>query len=516
VGGIKYLHDHFGGTEGLLRSISFYKIAIPRYLLYRYHSWRESDSETWRQLDVETSQMGLEKILELEGFYIKCGQLCASNFGDAFPKIWQDTMSVLQDQVPPQDFEVIKSIVASELDMEKTFASFDPVPIGAASIGQVHRATLNDDHRTPVVVKVCYPDVERLLRGDVRTIKLFAQVAQPVHVPALEETEKQFQTEFDYRREALNLATVRENLRRAGLAGLGKLCQVPRPYLDLCTKRVLVMEELAGDKLQVELEKDMQRHAKRAGMSVQAYLEAQAKQKRMQRQETHEPPPLGSSGSGRSQLAPKPVPNDASSKSHQSVAEERLLGPTSQQYAMMIAILDQKRRISNAVNRCYNWTAGVIPGVRRRSYQDKSVLPLNHAQLVDDLFRIHGHEVLVDGFFNADPHPGNILLVRLPDGSPQLGLIDYGQVKTLTKPQRHLFARLIIALDEDNREEIVSLMKEAGYKSERMDPDTMYVYAKGRFVGGRSKMTDDNVSRRMTKNERTAQHPVDSIIDSGI
>lgn len=183
---------------------------------------------------------------------------------------------------------------------------------------------------------------------------------------------------------------------------------------------------------------------------------------------------------------------------------------------MMIAILDQKRRISNAVNRCYNWTAGVIPGVRRRSYQDKSVLPLNHAQLVDDLFRIHGHEVLVDGFFNADPHPGNILLVRLPDGSPQLGLIDYGQVKTLTKPQRHLFARLIIALDEDNREEIVSLMKEAGYKSERMDPDTMYVYAKGRFVGGRSKMTDDNVSRRMTKNERTAQHPVDSIIDSGI
>jgi aarF domain-containing kinase len=72
------------------------------------------------------------------------------------------------------------------------------------------------------------------------------------------------------------------------------------------------------------------------------------------------------------------------------------------------------------------------------------------------------------------------LLIRLPDGSPQLGLIDYGQVKTLTKQQRHLFAKIIIALDNDDKAEIVNLMKEAGYRSERMDPDVMYVYAKGK------------------------------------
>jgi aarF domain-containing kinase len=87
--------------------------------------------------------------------------------------------------------------------------------------------------------------------------------------------------------------------------------------------------------------------------------------------------------------------------------------------------------------------------------------------------------VLVDGFFNADPHPGNLLLIRHSDGSPQLGLIDYGQVKTLTKEQRHLFARLVLALNDNDKDKIVELMKEAGYRSERMDPDTMYVYAKG-------------------------------------
>jgi ubiquinone biosynthesis protein len=72
--------------------------------------------------------------------------------GDAFPKIWQTTMSVLQDQVPPQPFHIIRDIVASELDFEGTFATFEPEPIGSASIGQVHRATLQDG--TPVVVKV--------------------------------------------------------------------------------------------------------------------------------------------------------------------------------------------------------------------------------------------------------------------------------------------------------------------------------------------------------------------------
>lgn len=337
---------------------------------------------------------------------------------------------------------MIKSIVESELDFDATFASFDPIPIGAASIGQVHRAVLKDGTR--VVVKVCYPNVERLLRGDVRTIKLFARLAQPVHVPALEETERQFQTEFDYRQEAANLARVRDNLMRAGLAGPGKLCQVPQPYLDLCTKRVLVMEELRGPKLQVALRHDAEHHAARAGTTVDQYVEAQRERANA----------LEEQG--------KAVPS-----------------PTRQQYDLFISLVDQKRRLRNAWNRWHNLTLGLLPGAETRPYLDKSVLPLNHAQLVDDLFAVHGHEVLVDGFFNGDPHPGNILLCRLPDGTPQIGLIDYGQTKSLTKEQRHLFAKLIIALDNDDKDEIVRLMKEAGFKSERMDPDVMYAYAKG-------------------------------------
>jgi aarF domain-containing kinase len=470
LGGAKYVHDHVGGSEGLQRSLSFYALAVPKYLEYRFHMWKDSPDDVWDDLDRETSEQGLQKILELRGFYIKCGQMCASNIGNAFPPIWQDTMSVLQDQVPPQSFDVIRSVIDQELDFDATFASFDPEPIGAASIGQVHKATLRDGR--PVVVKVRYPDVERLLTGDVRTIKMFAQVAQPVHVPALEEIEKQFQTEFDYRMEALQLNEVRENLIQAGLAGPGKMCQVPKPYMDLCTKCVLVMEELRGDKLAVELKRDLEHHAARAGQSVKQYMEA------------------------------------VQNKERECEAQgKEWVGPSSSEYDLYIAVVDGKRRIQNAWNRIYNTLMGWAPGVAKRNYEDRSELPLNHAKLVDDLFYVHGHEVLVNGVFNGDPHPGNILLCRSYDGTPQLGLIDYGQVKRLSKENRVLFAKLIVALDDDNRDEIIRLMQEAGFRSQKMDPEVIYLYAKVGYDQDNASLTN-NMHIQMFMEELESRDPI--------
>jgi aarF domain-containing kinase len=422
-----YFHDHFGGTEGLYRALSFYSLAIPKYVVYRYHQWIQSPDHVWDELDKETSQLGLDKILELRGFYIKCGQMCASNIGDAFPVVWQDTMSVLQDQVPPEDFEtVILPILRSELDYDRIFDSVDPIPIGSASIGQVHRATLRDTLQ-PVVVKICYPHVERLLRGDVRTITAFCEVAQPVHVPSLKEVEKQFATEFDYRAEAENLRLVRDNLTRAGLCGPGRLCVMPEPYRELCTKRVLVMEELAGEKLVDVLKRDARVWAKHASKWL------------------------------------------SNQDSERQVTREQL--------ETYLAGLETSRRVQNALRSVYNWSYGLWFGTQLE-YQSKVELPHNPAKLVDDLLLIHGHQVLVDGRFNADCHPGNFLLCRNKDGSHQLGLIDYGQVKTLTKEERRLLARIIVALDDDDKDEVVKLMKEAGFKSQRMDPDVIYMYAK--------------------------------------
>jgi hypothetical protein len=66
---------------------------------------------------------------------------------------------------------------------------------------------------------------------------MFAQIAQPVHVPALEEIEKQFMTEFDYVKEGEQLNQVKHNLQKAGLEGPGKLCRVPKAYMEYCTSK---------------------------------------------------------------------------------------------------------------------------------------------------------------------------------------------------------------------------------------------------------------------------------------
>lgn len=463
--GMKHLYvDIAGGTlEGLERSIIFYSFGIPKYVLYRWYMYLypNDHDELWDELNTRTSQQGLQIILQLQGFYIKCGQLCASNVGNSFPKIWQDTMSILQDQCPYQDYKIVEQIIKNEYhinDVHEIFESIDPIPIGAASIGQVHRALLkvkNSDTATktiPVVIKVCYPNAERLLRGDVRTIKLFAQMAQPVHVPGIIEMEKQFATEFNYQLEGQHLDIVRRNLIKAGLCqndddktkeNNNALCTIPKPYLDYCTKSILVMEELKGDKLVVALRKNAAKLAKLAGYGDDIEKFIQDQQQRFNKED------------------------DQST-------------PSSKQYEYIRAYDKIRQLYANISNGLYDWTIGMFVHSHRGDKKDDNDWSiLNHAKLIDDLVYIHGHEVLIDGVFNSDPHPGNILLCRNPcNGQPQLGLIDYGQVKRLSKESRHLFAKLIIALADDSKDQIISLMHEAGYKSKYMNPNNIYVYAK--------------------------------------
>mmetsp|Transcript_31701 Transcript_31701/g.94856 ORF Transcript_31701/g.94856 Transcript_31701/m.94856 type:complete len:198 (-) Transcript_31701:1392-1985(-) len=80
LGGLKFVHDHVGGTEGLARTMSFYSLAIPKYIEYRMHMMKDSSDEVWDDLHEDTSKIGLKKILELRGFYIKSGQMCAVSY----------------------------------------------------------------------------------------------------------------------------------------------------------------------------------------------------------------------------------------------------------------------------------------------------------------------------------------------------------------------------------------------------------------------------------------------------
>lgn len=181
--------------------------------------------------------------------YVKLGQIVSGGEG-IFPSDIVDEFSLLRDQVPAVAFDRIRDVVERELyaPLENVFAEFDPEPIAAASIAQVHAARLATGE--DVVVKVQRPGVAELVRADIRSMAWLAPrmvgripIATLANPPALVELfAETIIEELDFRLEAENMIDVAMMLATAEQRGL----VVPRPHPSLVTRRVLVMERLHG------------------------------------------------------------------------------------------------------------------------------------------------------------------------------------------------------------------------------------------------------------------------------
>lgn len=284
VGVKAWMHQEFG-DEAFDRMWRAYSRAVPAFLEYKFVQYyhevlptklgKGPDTQVadakYLELHSKWAPEMLQIILELRGFHLKTGQMIASDFGGVAPKQWQEIFEPLLDQVPHKPFHEVKALLEKELSapLESIYESFDETPLASASVGQVHRATLRGGQR--VVVKVQHPEAERLFRGDVHMSKTFARVALPEHVPPLEEIERMFATEFDFRREAENLALVAGNLARDPRYSD---ILVPSPVMHLCSKRVLTMSEIPNAiKLTDALGEDMRAHASHKGVPLAQIME---------------------------------------------------------------------------------------------------------------------------------------------------------------------------------------------------------------------------------------------------
>jgi ubiquinone biosynthesis protein len=181
--------------------------------------------------------------------FIKLGQIISSGQG-LFPEELVSEFKRCRDQVPAEPFDHVRSVVEADLGktLEEVFEWFDRTPLAAASIAQVHAATLRTGES--VVVKVQRPDVEKMVRKDLRTLAWLApyligriKVAALANPPALVELFAETITEeLDFRIEAQNMLDVAKVLVELDQRGY----VVPRPHPKLVAKRVLVMERLAG------------------------------------------------------------------------------------------------------------------------------------------------------------------------------------------------------------------------------------------------------------------------------
>jgi ubiquinone biosynthesis protein len=183
---------------------------------------------------------------DLGGLWMKVGQLLSLR-SDLFDAAICRELSRLQYRAVGFPPETARAIIEEDLGkpLGEVFSTFEMAPIAAASICQVHRAVLRYREVT-VVVKVQRPDVDASFKRDMSLVRFvinrligFNVIPHMRWRDFLWELEEIMREEVDYRYEASNLRRMKSSLRRHKV-------YVPKAYLDLCTRRVLVMEYVSG------------------------------------------------------------------------------------------------------------------------------------------------------------------------------------------------------------------------------------------------------------------------------
>ncbi|MFS8777456.1 ABC1 kinase family protein [Synechococcus sp. W70.1] len=192
-----------------------------------------------------------ETLLHLGPTFIKVGQFFSTR-ADLFPSEYVEELSKLQDQVPAFGYEQVAAIVQQELGkpIEQIYSYFDPTPLAAASLGQVHRAKLKSGEE--VVVKVQRPGLVQLFTIDLEIGRGIAEFFQH-HTPwggagrdwlgIYEECRRTLWEEVDYLNEGRNADTFRRNFRDMPQIA------VPKVYWRYTSPRLLTLEYLPGIKI---------------------------------------------------------------------------------------------------------------------------------------------------------------------------------------------------------------------------------------------------------------------------
>lgn len=191
-----------------------------------------------------------EDLKAMGATYVKLGQLLSTR-PDLLPLPYTQALADLQDDVEEIPYEEVEKIFREETGqrISKAFENFDPQPIGSASIGQVHKATLLSGKK--VAVKIQRPNIRKRFVEDLDTLLDLAGKAEKISETArnyavkdvIEELRYVLLKELDYTLEAQNLETLKDNLKEF------KHLVVPQPVLDYCSGKVLTMEYVEGKKI---------------------------------------------------------------------------------------------------------------------------------------------------------------------------------------------------------------------------------------------------------------------------
>ncbi|KAL9184035.1 LOW QUALITY PROTEIN: hypothetical protein ACHAXT_002121 [Thalassiosira profunda] len=450
-----------------------------------------------------------QAMLDLGGLYIKLGQVLSVT-ALPIPEKYREYFRTLQSNVPgASDFEkTVKPTLEKELGkpVEEIFATVDEVPCGAASIGQAHRAVLKETGEE-VVIKVQYPNARWQVPADIECVGEFLRlcvwfglVDESAATLSYDEFARQFLAELDYEREKDNLKAVHKSSLDPSAPYLKRGVVIPLVFDELCTGKV-TMTYLPGPKFEEEAKQQLAL----LGIDTKRGIRSIVKEAHDKTTNTGESPA-------------------ARARSWRYHLKMRRRG-NKQCRALPRASVDSMFSIVRFARRVMLWSTAVsVKSIKAASsllivpsewkeWADERESAILQAERwgwtqegVTTLLDVHGYQILNQGLFNADPHPGNILVVQDENDSsvqPKIGLIDYGQVKTLEPVERVKIARLILSIaDKETDEVIANRFRELGIKTK--SDSTRFLAEFGRLMFGsfESKHLDHQWHRELHKEDR--------------
>jgi len=360
-------------------------------------------------------------LTDLGPTFIKLGQILASRPDLVGPSLSEE-LKQLRANVAPDQTEQVRETLRNELgkDYESHFQSIDFKPLATASIGQVHRAVLNDGSR--VVLKVQRSGIEKKMQQDIEVLAGIAQLAERVDALSVwgpgemvRQLAPMITRELDFTRERQNLDQFAEMFSR-------KNCDVviPRPVNALCTRRVLVMDELIGDPLP-------------------AYL---ANHLDMKADSQHE-------GTGANE--------------QQSVSDRT------------------KSSSDRPASAASSTSAASSPNNTERTPPDSTQIPPpKFSQTPSDLIKQRLGETIAEAYltmlfdealFHADPHSGNLIVME----GGTLGILDFGMIGRIDETLRETIEEMLVAISSGDQHRMVRLIRRVGDAPPTMDDSALAI-----------------------------------------